>query len=411
MGSGKQQSPESPQAERLYGLAAEYDNVDSLLAAAARVRDAGYSKWDAHTPFPVHGLDQAMGIKPTILPWITLALGLTGLGCAILLQWWTNAFDYPFLISGKPIFSLPANIPVGFELTVLFSVFATFFGALGLNKLPELFHPVHTLPRFARATSDRFFVVIEAGDRGFDRAKTEALLRSTGASVIEEIMAPAPSTMRFPRMLIWGGVIMATASLVPLALAARARVATSTEPRIHIIPDMDSQPKYRAQATDAFFPDGRAMRIPPDGTVAYGELNEDDAFYRGRVGEQFVAAFPEQLALTPEFMARGQERFRIYCSPCHGLAGDGDGAIAKRADALGEGAWITPTSVHAAHVVAQPVGQIFNTISNGIRNMPAYGPQIPVEDRWAIALYVRALQRSRDAAVADVPADVLPTLK
>src|SRR5215217_1593338 len=100
----------------LVGLLAEYTNVDQILKAARAVRRAGFARWDVHTPFPIHGIDYAMGIKPTILPWIVLGAGLTGLTTGLVLQWWTNAFDYPFMISGKPYWSLPANIPVIFEL-------------------------------------------------------------------------------------------------------------------------------------------------------------------------------------------------------------------------------------------------------------------------------------------------------
>src|SRR3954454_2244828 len=104
-------------APELVGLLAEYDDIDAILNAARTVRRAGFLRWDVHSPFPIHGIDYAMGIKPTILPWLVLGAGLFGLVGGILLQWFTNAFDYPFLISGKPIWSLPANIPVIFECT------------------------------------------------------------------------------------------------------------------------------------------------------------------------------------------------------------------------------------------------------------------------------------------------------
>ena len=108
-------------AQKLHGLVAEFDNVDDLLEACEQIRDQGYTRWDSHTPFPVHGVDQAMGIRSTVLPWIVLVAGVIGLLTGLLMQWWTNAIDYPLVISGKPFFSLPANIPVIFELTVLFS--------------------------------------------------------------------------------------------------------------------------------------------------------------------------------------------------------------------------------------------------------------------------------------------------
>jgi hypothetical protein len=174
----------------LYGYIVEFDNVDDLLAGAETVREAGYSKWDAHTPFVVHGLDAAMGIKPTILPKLVFVGGATGTAAGILLQWWTNAFDYPFMISGKPMFSLPANIPVAFETTILFAAITTLLGMLALNQLPQLFHPLFTSRRFRRATDDRFFICVEAEDPNFDEGETRSLLeRLSGASEVEEVRA------------------------------------------------------------------------------------------------------------------------------------------------------------------------------------------------------------------------------
>lgn len=171
----------------LYGYLAEFETPEQVLAAAMRVRDAGYRNWDVHTPFPIHGMDEAMDIKPTLLPWLVLGGGATGLLAGLGLQWWTNAVDYPFLISGKPYFSLPANIPVIFELTVLLSAFAAFGGMLVLNGLPQLYHALFTRPRFLRATQDRFFISIEARDPKFDPAKTRAFLETLGGAAVEEV--------------------------------------------------------------------------------------------------------------------------------------------------------------------------------------------------------------------------------
>ncbi len=169
------------------GLIVEFDNTIDLLEAAAKVRDAGYRKWDVHSPIPIHGMDDAMGIRPTILPWMVLGAGLSGLAVALLMQWWMNAFDYPILISGKPLFSLPANIPVTFELTVLFSALTGVFGLISLNGLPQLYHPLFSSTRFRRATTDRFFIYIEAEDPLFDIQKTQAFLASLGGLAVETI--------------------------------------------------------------------------------------------------------------------------------------------------------------------------------------------------------------------------------
>jgi hypothetical protein len=171
------------------GLLAEFATASNLLAAAQRVRDAGYAKWDVHSPFPVHGMDKAMGIRKTRLPWFVFLCGVTGVGSGLLLQWWCNAYDYPYLVSGKPFFSIPANIPITFELGVLFAALGTFVGLLVLNRLPEFYHPVFTRQRFAKVTTDGFFIVIEASDPMFDPRKTKELLISTGATAVEAMEA------------------------------------------------------------------------------------------------------------------------------------------------------------------------------------------------------------------------------
>jgi mono/diheme cytochrome c family protein len=215
--------------------------------------------------------------------------------------------------------------------------------------------------------------------------------------------------MKLPRWLLFTVVTLVVLSWVPLALIMRARVTTSPKPRIHIIPDMDNQPKYKTQRRNPLFADLRAMRPPVEGSVARGEVIGDEAVMTGRLGENWVVEIP--VPVDENFLNRGRQRYDIYCAPCHGLAGYGDGMVAKRADALQEGTWTPPSSFHTDLIRKREAGHIFNTISNGIRNMPAYGPQIPVEDRWAIVAYVRALQRSQDATIDDVPEDIRAQLR
>ena len=185
---------------KLHGLLAEFETPAAIMDAARRVRDAGYGWWDCHVPFPVHGLDKAMGIRPTILPILVFFAGLTGCTIGFLLQWYTNATDldawfavpvtgFRFLVSGKPFLSLAVYAIVCFELTVLLAAIGTVVFMLGLNKLPWLYHPVFKSERFARATDDRFFIVIEARDPRFYREKTEDFLRSLGALEVEELEA------------------------------------------------------------------------------------------------------------------------------------------------------------------------------------------------------------------------------
>lgn len=168
-----------------WGVLAEFETAQTIYHACQKVRDAGFTHWDAHTPFPVHGLDGAMGLKKSVLPWIVLVCGLTGTTTAITLQWWVHAVEYPLVISGKPLFALPAYVPIIFELSVIFSAFAAVIGMLALNGLPRLHHPLLAVERFERASDDRFFISIEARDAKFDAAKTAEFLHSIGARHVE----------------------------------------------------------------------------------------------------------------------------------------------------------------------------------------------------------------------------------
>jgi mono/diheme cytochrome c family protein len=169
---------------------------------------------------------------------------------------------------------------------------------------------------------------------------------------------------------------------------------------------MDFQPKYKSDQAMDLFADGRENRGQITGTIARGSLNADDLFYRGLDNGQWATGFPRQLELNEQMMKRGKNRFEIYCTPCHGYDGRGNGAVPQRVAATG-GAWVARNLVDASNPVAinMPNGQLFNTISNGYNTMMGYAAQIPHADRWAIVLYVRALQRSQNAALDDIPPD------
>lgn len=177
--------PAQPPKLRTAGLLAEYETPGQVMHAAEAVRDAGYEKWDVHTPFPVHGMDGAMGLKPTPLGWISFGGGMTGGSLAVLMQWWMGGVDYPLNIGGKPAFALHSSIPIIFELTILLTAFGTLFGMLGLNRLPQLYHWVFGSEQFKRVTDDRFFISIEVEDKKYDKAR--AVLEKTHPISIEEV--------------------------------------------------------------------------------------------------------------------------------------------------------------------------------------------------------------------------------
>jgi mono/diheme cytochrome c family protein len=259
------------------------------------------------------------------------------------------------------------------------------------------------------------------------------------------------------------GLLMVTA-LLPFVLVARSRSTRSANEQIHLVPDMDHQPRFDPQAASPVFADGRAMRPQVAGTVAQEDLmvkseilndvenprlvdgespvmmlsdpgtyaevtlgrtrgaNETDEQFNGEqpvtvtnpkandtdISKDtfYVRTIPSQVRVTTEFMHRGQERFNIYCAPCHGQSGYGDGMVDQRATRIqtsgGDAVWTHPQNLHEAKILMRPDGNIFNTITNGVRTMPPYDKQITTLDRWAIVAYVRALERSQQAQPGDV---------
>ncbi|HEY3172783.1 MAG TPA: DUF3341 domain-containing protein [Thermoanaerobaculia bacterium] len=172
---------------RVYGLLAEFERPEELVAAARRAREAGYRKLDAYTPFPIHGLSDALGFRGTKLPLVVLVGGLLGCATALGMQWFSATIHYPLNVGGRPLASWPSFIPITFELTVLFaSVFAV-LGMLGMNGLPMPYHPVFNAPRFAFASRDRFFLCIEARDPMFEKGGTREFLSGLGAREVVEV--------------------------------------------------------------------------------------------------------------------------------------------------------------------------------------------------------------------------------
>ena len=233
--------------------------------------------------------------------------------------------------------------------------------------------------------------------------------------------APRPPRLRRPPFVFVAvGLVSVVASWVPLVIFARARTIPSPDPRIAIMQDMGVQPKFSQQQSNALFADGRADRLPIPRTVAHGHLEEDDHYYRGyaRSGGdrakpeyKFFDTFPDQVKLNDALVKRGQERFYIYCSVCHGLDGRGHGQVNERALALMQLGtpgmnWTQAADLTSSAVTVRPVGHIYNTINVGIRSMPSYGAQVTdPKDRWAIVAYVRALQMAQSGpATTTAPA-------
>lgn len=172
-----------------YGLIATFDTAAEIYEAAKEVRDAGYKHWDCITPFPVHGLDGAMGLRRSIVPRISLAAGITGFCGGMALIYWADAVEYPLVVGGKPLFSPMFAFPVSYEMTILFTAFITVIGMFILNGLPRHYHPVLKYDNIAAGMDDKFFIVIETRDPRFNATNTKALLEKIGGKEIKELEA------------------------------------------------------------------------------------------------------------------------------------------------------------------------------------------------------------------------------
>lgn len=173
--------------KKIYGIMAEFDTATELVDAARQVRDAGYKKTDAFSPFPIHEIDEALGIRRSVLPFMVLGGGVAGLLSGLALQYFIHVIDYPLNVGGRPYFSLPSFIPPAYELTILFAAGTAVFGMLLLNGLPQPYHPVFNVPRFALATREKFFLVIEAKDPQYDYEKTKSFMQSLNPQEVFDV--------------------------------------------------------------------------------------------------------------------------------------------------------------------------------------------------------------------------------
>ncbi len=173
--------------KKIYGLLAEFDTPTQLVEAAQKVREAGFTRTDAFSPFPIHEMDRALGIKRSILPYLVFAGGIAGLLTGLALQYYVHVIDYPIIVGGRPFLSLPSFIPPTFELTILFASFAAVFGMLLLNGLPQPYHPVFNVPRFALASREKFFLLIETVDPKFNYDETRSFMQRLGAQEVFDV--------------------------------------------------------------------------------------------------------------------------------------------------------------------------------------------------------------------------------
>lgn len=371
--------------KKLFGIAALFKTPDEIIHAAKKTAEAGYQKYDINSPYPVHGIDRAMKLKPSKLGFITLVFGLTGSALALLFMYWTMSVDYPMIIGGKPFFALPAFIPVTFEVTVLLATLATVIGMITFFfRFPKNDHPLHDTEYMKKVSRDHFGLVIEASDKHFDESKVREFLNSLHPICLEEIYYSEKETYTVlePKFVTF---------LIVVALVTSGVTYFALNKLLYMQPFtwMMEQPKLNPQKPSALFADGFGMRTPVQGTVARGFLPYP---YMGQTNPTEVLQNP--FLPTKENLKLGEQKYLTFCSPCHGNLGDGDSRL--------RGQFPNPPSLHSTRAREFSDGMIYHIITNGQNIMPSYASQITREERWAIVNYIRVLQRAKNAKSSDL---------
>lgn len=370
---------------KIFAASALFNTPDAIIAAAKTVASRGFTKWDVNTPYPVHGMDDAMDMKPSKLGFVTLFFGLAGIAVALFIMWWTQSVDYPLVIGGKPYFALPAFIPVTFEVTVLMAtvstvvvVFAIFFG------LPDNSHPLHDTDYMKKVSCDHYGIIIETSDPNYNEAEVIDLLNFLEPVSTDFIYYPEVEKYPIfqPRFLMF---LASTAIIVSIGTYLMLNKLMYIEP----FNWMMEQDKIVAQNSSDFFDDGRGMRLPVEGTVAKGFIPYP---FMGEVAPEEVLSNP--YLPTKENIELGQRKYLTYCSPCHGNFGDGDSRL--------KGQFPFPPTLHSNRARDFSDGMIYHIMTNGQNIMPSYASQVTREERWAIVNYIRVLQRAKNANDSDL---------
>ncbi|MCX6154772.1 MAG: DUF3341 domain-containing protein [Candidatus Kapabacteria bacterium] len=377
------------QEKVLYAMSALFDTPDAIIQAAESVQKAGYKKFDVNTPYPVHGMDNAMKLKPSTLGYFAFIIGIFGAIMAVAGMGYLTGVDYPNVMGGKPFFALPAFIPITFEVTVLSASVATVVIMIAFFfKLPNNSHPVHNTEYMKNVSDDKFGVLVEAKDAMFDAAKVEDLFRSLGASRIIPIyydledIRTVGNIFRPKFVLFLAIVVFVSAGLTYGVLN-----------RLLFIPPftwMVYQPRVNAQQKSNMFADGSGMRNPVDGTVARGWMPYR---YSGKPDEAGLNLVNPLIPNT-HTLDLGKKNFDVYCSPCHGYLAKGDSRL--------RGQFPNPPTLHSDKVRNWTDGRIYAVITDGQNSMPSYSRLVSPSDRWAVILYIRELQRALNAKQEDL---------
>ena len=378
-------------SSEIYAVAALFDTPDDIFHAAQKVGNSEYKKYDVHTPYPIHGMDDAMKLKPTKLGYVTFIFGLLGLITALLMIGYMAGIDYRSIIGGKPFFALPPSIPISFELTILFAALLTIIFTLFIfNKLPEIFHPLMDTEYMKRVSTDKYGIIIEADDKNFDKDKVAGFLKQLGSSNVSVIYKFKQDKEKIKTPIFdlkFIGILAGTAVITAIGTYLILNKLIYTAP----FNWMTDQFRVNAQTQSKFYPDGFGMRLPVEGTVSRGTSPYE---FKG-LPDSAVNNLSNPLPVTKEVFAAGKQKFETFCSPCHGYYGKGDSRL--------RGQFPNPPSLISDKIKNFKDGNIYHIIVNGQNVMPGYAKQIALDDRWKIVHYMRALLRSQNALDTDFP--------
>jgi mono/diheme cytochrome c family protein len=364
-----------------------YSKAEKIIEAASKIRQRKLGHLEAYTPYPVHGLDHALGIGPSKLGKLVMVMGLLGTGLALLFEGWTSAIDYPVITGGKPLFSWQAFVPVMFEVTVLFATFTAGLAMLFVfNKLPFFGHPVLHSKAIKDITRDKLALSIEQSGTALDIEAARQALMESGAESVEVVEVPAWPRLTLVSLLRSMGAIVAACVVAGLGIYGIQKILPVVLPMVH----MHDQPKLNAFRSSTFFADGRGMQPAVAGTIARGHL--PPAFSKPEAAGEILA---NPVALTNRVAERGRKVFNDHCALCHGAVGDGV-ALLSRAYGAKPGNFMTDA------MQKQPDGYIYGVLMLGKNAMPSYAADLDESDRWAVVHYIRILQRSQNAKDEDL---------
>jgi cytochrome c553 len=374
--------------KQIHAVLGLFDSAQHLMDAIPSVKSKVTGRLEAYSPYPVHGIDKALGQRKSPLAGMVFIMGVIGAVGALALEMWTSGIDYPIITAGKPYFSWEAFVPIMFEVLVLFACFTAGLGMLLLlNRLPFFRHPILRSQAMAAITRDKFALAVEADGQELDADAAATALREAGAHSIEIVSGMEAQPLLSPQFLfrVFGAIALACI-VAGIATYTGIKLFPVSIPMQYML----NQPRLDPQQESRFFKDGFGMRLPVAGTVARGHIPYT-------IKDPKSAGMPgNPLPRTNSVIMDGKQSFTTYCSVCHGVLGDGKTSLTAAYQAKS-------ANLNSQTFREYTDGMIYHTIVMGKNSMKPYAADLSPDERWAIVHYVRALQRAYDAKEEDFP--------